>query len=248
MSTVRKLFFALSALLLAAPSLAAEPQQALLITTPDWTDIRGAAQRYERGPDGHWHRVGAAFQIVVGKTGLAWGRGLTDTSKLEGPQKREGDLKAPAGVFPLVSAFGYGATADTELPYLQLSDSIECVDDPKSSHYNTLVDSTKLAKDWSSSEHMHRDDEVYRYGVFVAHNTPASAGKGSCIFLHIWRGSDQGTVGCTAMAEGDILTLLAWLDPRKSPVLMQLPASQYEQFHQAWDLPYTPQDQTWDLP
>lgn len=242
MPTTHKLFISLVALCITLPALAAEPQQALLVTTRDWTDIRGVAQRYERGPDGHWSKVGAVFQIVVGKTGLAWGRGLTDTTKLEGPQKQEGDGKAPAGIFPLVSAFGYGAAADTKLPYRQLSDSIECVDDPKSSHYNILADGAKLTKDWDSSEHMHRSDELYRYGVFVAHNVPAEAGKGSCIFLHIWREPDEGTVGCTAMAESDILELLAWLDPKKSPVLMQLPAYQYEQFRQAWDLPYTPQD------
>lgn len=222
--------------------------QALLVTTPGWTHIGGVAQRYERGADGHWQRVGAAFQIVVGKTGLAWGRGLVDSAGFEGPQKQEGDGKAPAGVFPLVSAFGYGASADTRLPYLQLTDSIECPDDPTSSHYNALVDDTKIAKDWASSEHMHRSDELYRYGVFVAHNTPPKAGKGSCIFLHIWRGPDQGTVGCTAMAESDILTLLAWLDPKKTPLLIQLPASQYEQYRVAWGLPYTPQDQSRDSP
>src|SRR5579871_5261473 len=123
-------------------------RQALLVTTPDWTHIGGVAQRYERAADGRWQRVGAACQIVVGKTGLAWGRGLVDSAGFEGPQKQEGDGKAPAGIFPLVSAFGYGATADTRLPYLQLTDSIECPDDPASSHYNTLVDDTKIAKDW----------------------------------------------------------------------------------------------------
>jgi D-alanyl-D-alanine dipeptidase len=246
MSAMRALIASVAALCFTMPALATVPQQALLVTTPDWTDIGGVAQRYERGPDGHWQAVGEAFQIVVGKTGLAWGLGLTDTAKLEGPRKQEGDGKAPAGVFSLVSAFGYGASVATKLPYRQLSDGVECVDDPKSAHYNTLVDGTRVVKDWDSSEHMHRTDELYRYGVFVAHNTPPEPGKGSCIFLHIWRGSHEGTVGCTAMAESDILGLLAWLDPKKSPVLIQLPASQYETYRRAWDLPYTPEDQTWD--
>jgi zinc D-Ala-D-Ala dipeptidase len=220
-----------------AAALAAEPRQALVVTTPSWSGVQGTAQRYERDSGGHWSKVGAAFPVVVGKTGLGWGRGLEGSEALPGPEKREGDERAPAGVFPLTRAFGYAAAAATHMPYTQLTDSVECVDDPKSAHYNSLVDSAKTAKDWDSTEHMHRSDELYRLGVFVAHNTPAAAGAGSCIFLHIWSGPDQGTVGCTAMQRSDIEMLLAWLDPKKSPVLMQMPAAQYAQYRASWDLP-----------
>ncbi len=219
------------------PALAAEPQQALVVTTQNWSAVQGSAQRYERAAGGPWTKVGAAFPVVVGKTGMGWGRGLGDSTALPGPQKREGDERAPAGVFELTRAFGYDAGYATPMPYLQLTDSVECVDDPKSVHYNALVDGTRTAKDWDSSEHMHRPDELYRLGVFVAHNTPAVAGAGSCIFLHIWNGPDSGTVGCTAMERSNIETLLAWLDPKKSPLLMQMPVAQYAQYRASWDMP-----------
>ncbi len=218
-------------------ALAAEPQQALVVTTQAWSEVQGTAQRYERAAGGPWTKVGAAFPVVVGKTGMGWGRGLKDSSALPGPQKREGDQRAPAGVFQLTRAFGYGASATTTMPYMQLTDSVECVDDPKSAHYNTLVDGAKTVTDWDSSEHMHRPDELYRLGVFVAHNTPALAGAGSCIFLHIWSGPDRGTVGCTAMERSNIEMLLAWFDPKKSPLLMQMPAAEYARYRAAWGMP-----------
>ncbi|MFK7606561.1 MULTISPECIES: hypothetical protein [unclassified Pseudomonas] len=49
--------------------------QLIVVTTPDWDATQGNAQRYERkGQD--FQKVGDAFPIVVGKTGLAWGRGI----------------------------------------------------------------------------------------------------------------------------------------------------------------------------
>lgn len=233
-----KILFGVLGMSLAMAAYGAEPGQAIVVTTRDWSAEQGTAQRYARDAGHHWQKVGDPFPVVVGKTGLGWGRGLADTAGLAGPRKREGDGKAPAGVFSLTSAFGYEPAANTRLPYLPLSDTIECVDDGKSAHYNELVDSAKTAKDWDSTEHMHRPDELYHLGVYVAHNTrPAIPGAGSCIFLHIWRGSDQGTVGCTAMERSDIEMLLAWLDPRKSPVLMQMPKPQYDEQRSAWGMP-----------
>jgi D-alanyl-D-alanine dipeptidase len=88
-------------------------------------------------------------------------------------------------VFELGSAFGYELTAQTHLPYIASSATTECVDDVSNPHYNTLVDSSSVLKDWSSSEQMRREDDLYHYGIFVKHNTPPMPGAGSCIFLHI---------------------------------------------------------------
>ena len=125
----------------------------------------------------------------------------------------------------------------TRLPYLPLTPAIECVDDSHSAHYNELTDGGSAPRDWSSSEQMHRNDELYHYGVFVKHNTPPLANRGSCIFLHIWRNKDSGTVGCTAMDRSNILMLLAWFDPRRQPLLVQMPTAQYQRYRNSWNLP-----------
>ncbi|RON57904.1 M15 family metallopeptidase [Pseudomonas frederiksbergensis] len=218
------------------PFALATSNQLIVVTTKNWTTIQGTAQRYERHGQ-TFEKTGKPFAVVVGKSGLAWGKGLTVVEQRDGPVKREGDGKAPAGIFKLGTAFGYDNSADTKLPYLPLTPTVECVDDSQSKRYNQLVDGATVAKDWNSSERMRRDDDMYRKGIFIEHNTPASASSGSCIFFHIWRGPTSGTLGCTAMDPADIAGLLGWLDPRQLPLLVQLPEAQYEQLRQDWSLP-----------
>ena len=216
--------------------------QMLVVTTKNWDDLHGTAQRYERSePNREWRLVGVPFAVVVGKTGLGWGRGIqSDITTVDGPIKREGDGKAPAGIFALTMSFGYSPTPlpGARMQYVALTPSVACVDDSQSSRYNQLFDIQGVTKDWNSFEQMRRDDELYRWGVVVAHNMdPVVSGAGSCIFLHVWRDSDTGTVGCTAMLQSNIEALLRWLEPAKHPVLVQLPESQYAHYREAWSLP-----------
>lgn len=246
------LLFFLLASLFPAGSHTAEPaamhssSQLLVVITTDWNAVSGKLQRYERGSaGGKWHPVGAAIEVVVGKNGLGWGKGVVSLDELPvspstDPIKKEGDGKAPAGIFALSSAFGYASqkVPGWRMPYIALTPSVECVDDSSSRSYNRIVDRTSLTPDWNSSEQMRRPDELYRWGIVVDHNAgPPRAGDGSCIFLHIWRGPGQGTVGCTAMPREQIEGLLAWLDPARKPLLVQLPQSQYNRLKHAWKLP-----------
>ncbi|RUL71483.1 hypothetical protein EKH80_18725 [Dyella choica] len=221
-------------------------RQIVVVTTADWNSVSGTLQRFERvGSHGKWTALGQTFPIVVGKTGLAWGDGLITTGRLGAgagdPVKQEGDGKAPAGVFSLGTAFGYEPQllAGSRMAYMRLTPSVECVDDAKSHYYNRIVDRRDIsAPDWSSSEHMRRDDELYHWGVYVDHNVhPTRPSGGSCIFLHIWRAAGQGTVGCTAMPKEDIQQLIEWFDPAKSPLLVQMPRGQYDRVRQRMGWP-----------
>jgi D-alanyl-D-alanine dipeptidase len=213
-----------------------DSDQLIVVTSKNWDAIQGIAQRYERHGDS-FEKFEAAFPVVLGKHGMGWGKGMIVVKDPSGPVKQEGDGKAPAGVFKLGTAFGYDTSAATRLPYLALTQTLECVDDSQSSRYNQLVDKGTLAGDWTSAERMRRKDDLYRQGIFIEHNTPAIPGAGSCIFLHIWRGQTTPTRGCTAMAAEDIARLFNWLDPRRSPLLVQLPEAQYEQWREHWKLP-----------
>ena len=220
--------------------------QLLVVTTSDWNAVEGILQRYERArPHKRWEVAGNPITVVVGKNGLGWGAsmGLADNLATRGtldPVKKEGDGKAPAGVFRLSTAFGYAAQehAGWRMPYVKLTPSVECVDDPASKFYNRVVDRAAVSPDWNSSEHMLRSDEQYQWGIVVDHNmNPATPGSGSCIFMHIWRGQGEGTVGCTAMPQKQLESVLAWLDPARKPLLVQLPLAQYEGLRRDWKLP-----------
>jgi D-alanyl-D-alanine dipeptidase len=228
-----------------APAPLARSRQLVVVTTRGWDAVGGVLRRFERrGARGAWARVGAEVPAVVGRTGLAWGVGLAGAVGTEGPRKREGDGKAPAGVFRLGTAFGFAPREEAgwlRVPYLPLTPAVECVDDPASRSYNLIVvRDTAGGADWNSSERM-REVEGYRWGLVVAHNAaPPAPGLGSCIFLHVWAGPDKGTAGCTAMEQANLEALLRWLDPSKTPLLVQLPEAEYARLRGSWRLPPPP--------
>ncbi len=215
--------------------------QLVVVTTPSWDSTTGSLWRFSRA-DGGWHLEDGPIPIVVGRTGLAWGRDFEHVSThAADPIKHEGDGRSPAGIFPLDTAFGFGPASELpalKLPYVQLEPSTECVDDTASVHYNTVVDRNAVsAIDWSSAEHMRRIDQ-YRIGVIVSYNAaPPTRGRGSCIFLHIWDGPRSTTAGCTAMDAGKLRETMLWLDRAKKPMLVQLTAGEYARFRDAWRLP-----------
>lgn len=207
--------------------------QLIVVTTPDWDATKGVLTVHERkngSRNAAWIAIGDAIPVVVGRTGLAWGDGLSLPLRHDGPTKKEGDGKAPAGLFALTSLFGYAAQPSfAHMPYITATPTVECVDDIASPHYNTIVDTQDIPKTWISSENMLRRDDLYREGVVVAHNSnPPLSGRGSCIFLHLWSGPDSTTAGCTAMSGENLARLTRWLDADRHPLLLQLPQSQFE--------------------
>jgi len=224
---------------LKAPPSLLEATQLVVVTTAGWDSTTGELTRFSRN-DIHssWRRVAAGVPIVVGKTGLAWGIGF---DQFTGPRKFEGDGRSPAGVFPLDTAFGFAppdSVRSVHLRYVQLMPTTECVDDTASVHYNTVVDRARVPRlDWNSSEHMRRVGQ-YKLGIIVGYNAlPPVKSRGSCIFFHIWAGPRSTTVGCTALDEKELERLVAWLDPRARPVVVQVPAAVYPLVRKEWTLP-----------
>lgn len=203
--------------------------QLIVVTTSDWDATKGSLTVHERN-NGTWIQIGEAMPVVVGRTGLAWGDGLALPLRPKGPVKKEGDGKAPAGLFALTEIFGYSAQpSNAHMPYITATPTVECVDDVASTHYNTLVDTRDIPKSWNSSENMLRGDDLYREGVVVAHNSnPPVAGRGSCIFLHLWSSPDSSTAGCTAMSAENLAILTRWLDADRHPLLLQLTQSELD--------------------
>jgi D-alanyl-D-alanine dipeptidase len=192
--------------------------------------------------ESEWQMVDRPTRIVIGRTGLAWGRGLHSEVPEGIPLKREGDGKSPAGVFRLGTGIGFApreSMGQLKIPYTQVTPDLECVDDAKSENYNRMLRRGDVdTVDWNSSEQMIDYPTAYELGVFVEHNTdPVDNGRGSCIFLHVWSGPEGRTAGCTAMEKTDMESILYWLDAEKTPVLVQLTLSLYEKFRTPWALP-----------
>jgi len=224
---------------LAGTQLPSQAKQIIVVTSKDWKSKTATLRRFD-WERGRWGKAGEPIPVSLGKKGMAWGQGL-HTALSEGPQKREGDNRATAGIFKIGLSYGYAPSPPKEgsWPYQKVNSQWLCIDDPKSSVYNRIFPLKKdQPKDWKSAEKMKRKDHLYKWVINIEQNTPSVLkGAGSCIFFHVWRRKDSPTQGCTAMREEDILKILKWLDPKKKPHLVQLPEKVYRKVKSKWKIP-----------
>jgi L,D-peptidoglycan transpeptidase YkuD (ErfK/YbiS/YcfS/YnhG family) len=212
-------------------------RRTLLVGVADgWTARTATLRLWRRDIGGAWTADGPAWPASLGHAGLAWGVGAAPPGRT-GPTKREGDGKAPAGLFDLTAAYGYLATGRGGLPYQAVDEHWRCVDDEGSKHYNDIVDERAVGKDWSSAEDMRRGDDLYRWVVVVDYNGADTPGAGSCVFLHLWRKAGKVTAGCTAMAAPAMERLLDRLALADRPAYLLLPAAEYDALAAGWGLP-----------
>jgi len=215
----------------------------VLVVTPDWNANRAEVSLYTRDSlSAPWKRLGSPSSCMVGRNGLAWGRGLSEPLS-GGPRKKEGDGKTPAGLFPLPLAFGYepqakASQAGIRLPYLALSASTVCVTDPDSAVFNDLADSKNRTAAWTRQDRMTRDDNANRLGAFIGHNRPdPRPGLGSCVFLNVEPAPNKPTGGSVGCPEPLVREILAWLDPDSKPLIAILPQPALAAAQTTWGLP-----------
>jgi len=218
MKQITKLFLAL---FLSLASLNASEQLILIVSNNFDTD-KAVLTRYEYIQD-QYLKVSETVTVNIGRHGLGWGIGQAGfTPKADEPIKHEGDGKAPAGIFKISKAFGYAKSSNTKMPYIQADKTLICVDDSNSKDYNTILELNQ-SDNPKSFEWMHRQDNLYKYGLVVEHNSISKKGAGSCIFFHIQKSIDAPTAGCSAMKEDDLTTIIKWLNPNKEPIVVQIP-------------------------
>ena len=219
--------------------------QLILIITDSTKATKGNLFCYGRNNEKNWETAKKTIQVVIGRSGLGWGTGLHKEPEMpDFPQKKEGDGRSPAGIFNLSAVFGFtpeDQMTGLKMPYIPITEMIECVDDVKSEYYNRIVSYKAIdSVDWHSSEKMDSIN-LYELGVVVDHNaSPVKKGDGSCIFFHLWRGPESTTSGCTAMDSTSIHDVAYWLDKSKNPVLVQLTKQLYRDLKRKWKLPKIP--------
>ena len=216
-------------------------KQLLIITTNSWNSSHGQLQAYGRtNIKAPWVADGTPVSILVGKHGLAWS--ATTTQPGSGPVKKEGDMRTPAGIFPLGPVFGFGPSyiKKIAMPYKEITKTTVCVNDSQSRFYNHIVDSKKFKNpDWKTADTMRQNPENL-WGIVVDYNNhkpKAIANDGSCFFMHIATQGLQTTAGSIALPQTAIENLITWLKPNKRPLLVILPKAEYQKLQAAWNLP-----------
>ena len=186
-------------------------EQIVLVLADDLETRKATAYIYEK-VNGQWQPAFEPIKSVIAKNGLTY-------------DKKEGDKESPIGVFSLYRCFGWGGNPGTKLHYTKFEKNDFWVDDEKSDFYNTYQKGLPNGR-WASAEDLYGIGDTYRFFIVIEYNTDVPVpGKGSAIFMHIWKGEESYTSGCTAMAEENLLKIIKWLDPFKNPLLLQYPKS-----------------------
>jgi L,D-peptidoglycan transpeptidase YkuD (ErfK/YbiS/YcfS/YnhG family) len=157
---------------------------------------------YQKSSTG-WHVVFGPWSARIGRNGFA-----------PPGQKREGDGRTPTGSYGFSFFFGVDA-APSGLHYQWRHAATYDVwdDDSSSARYNEWVD-TRYANAGASPEPMDQTP-AYDAAAVIAYNTARTPGLGSAIFFHVSHGSP--TAGCVSVPYADVVAMLRWLDPRRSP-------------------------------
>lgn len=146
------------------------------------------------------HCNGRSYRCAIGKNGFS-------------RTKKEGDGTTPIGTFPLRECWYRMDRLEaprTKLPLRLIRPEDGWCDDPASADYNTHV---RLPYE-ASHEKLFRDEHVYDLIIPLGYNDdPVIAGKGSAIFMHIAKPGYNGTEGCIALAEADLLEILGDCGP-----------------------------------
>lgn len=180
-------------------------EQVIIVTSDAYKTIHSTISCFEKA-NGTWTQT-CSMPGVIGINGFS-------------STKKEGDLTTPIGKFSLDMTFGKCENPGTKMPYRQVSANDIWAD--ATQYYNTWVTDPSI-----SGEHLLRDDWLYDYSLVINYNIPERIlGKGSGIFLHCWRSSNNGTEGCVATDKNNVLSILKWLNPSKNPEIIEGPMSE----------------------
>ncbi len=174
-----------------------------LITVSPYSTSYATVRLWEKSDLNVWHEV-VKMNGRVGEKGIS-------------KHKREGDKKTPSGIYNLKEGFGSKKIL-TKITYKVLDGSEYWVDDYNSKFYNTMQIGLKKGS-WNSSEHLIDNKVEYQYAVIIDYNRyPVVSKKGSAIFLHVE--NNKSTSGCIAVSKKNMIKILRWLDPKKTPKII----------------------------
>ena len=142
------------------------------------------------------------FKCSVGKKGFS-------------KNKKEGDLKTPAGIFKLGKIYYRPDRIEKPLSKLQtttIKKNMGWCDDPKSKYYNKLI---KIKKNFKMNhEKLYRKDNKYDIFILIKHNyKKVIKNQGSAIFLHLTK-NYLPTKGCVALSKKDFLILIKLINKK----------------------------------
>jgi L,D-peptidoglycan transpeptidase YkuD (ErfK/YbiS/YcfS/YnhG family) len=207
------------------PEPLASARRLVLVTADTLNSTTATVGRFERHTaNSEWQVTGGATSGLIGYRGVAWAHAFRKFAKRGEPIKVEGDKRAPAGFYKIGPSFGF---APSQMPnYVRIDSSMVCVDDVRSSAYNTITRRERVG----SAVHVENMSRIadYRRGLLVDYPTDRKARAGSCVFIHLQLPGRTGTGGCVALPEPQLEAVQDFV--QGGAVLAILPRQALERF------------------
>ena len=129
-------------------------------------------------------------------------------------KKTEGDYKTPKGNYNfkhILYRKDRISNLQTKLKKIKIKRNFGWCDDPRSKHYNQLINFPFKY----SAEKLWLKENIYDIILVVNYNLkPVIKFKGSAIFLHIAKKNYQSTKGCIAISKKDIKLLISKINKK----------------------------------
>lgn len=139
-----------------------------------------------------WKKI-VSCRAYIGKNGL--------------DKKKEGDRKTPVGIFNISMAFGRKKSPGTAgISYTKLNRYHYWSSEKDT--YNQFVDVRTLNREKMNGEHLISYDPWYNYALALDYNKECTYKKGAAIFLHCVGGGRTYTMGCIAVSEKNMKTIV----------------------------------------
>jgi L,D-peptidoglycan transpeptidase YkuD (ErfK/YbiS/YcfS/YnhG family) len=183
--------------------LPAETTQVIVVSSGGYRDTFATLTPYEK-VNGTWV---AAFAPMSARIG---GRGFSGS-------KREGDRTTPTGLYRIGGTmYGLLPNPGVRYAYHRLVKGDYWNENARTRGYNTFQHGRNPG---GPSEALWRISPQYTFFAVINYNIPVVRTKralGSGVFLHEMK-AGRATAGCVSLGHGDLLNVLTWLDPARSP-------------------------------
>lgn len=207
------------------PTRIGDARQVIVVEADSWASTDGTLVAYER-IDGEWRVVQPRVRAQFGYGGM-----------VRGDRRRQGTGTTPTGIYEILTAFGRKPDPGTALDYRRVDRDDAWTYNPRVPRtYNIYQD---VDRSWESYgkyvEELWDMGMQYDYVAVLDYNLPpgaittnargvrvtdqpADTRRGGGIFLHVDNG--KKTAGCISVEKSVMRSLLTWLDPKESPVIV----------------------------
>ncbi len=190
-------------------TLPAGTTQVVIVHAPGYSGTHATLETFTKA-EGVWRRQFPAMAARIGRSGFA-------------DDRTEGDGTTPTGVYTFsATMYGIDPNPGVRYTYHRVVADDWWNENPDSPQYNTFQHTP--VNPGGASEALWTETVAYRLFAVINYNVPVTGyARGSGVFLHV--GTGNSTAGCVSLSRSDLVRVLTWLDPAKSPRIVLSPDS-----------------------